>query len=185
MTAIATCPVRRPTAAGSTVDVARRRRTLRWSAAWWRNAWGSKRTTTGRIGFITIHLPTGAGDVARRFSASRRGFAGGRRLHPAGRVPTPRPGTCRSGRTAAVEVVSPTDNAYELQDKLDDYRSVGIPLVWVVWRHVRLVQLRVDAAGRPIVELRPGETLTGGDVLPGFAVAVAELFRPAPTAAMA
>ena len=93
----------------------------------------------------------------------------------AGRMPAPRPpGHLPVRPDLAVEVVSPTDNAYELQDKLADYRSAGVPLVWVVWPHVHLVQQHTP--GRPIVELFPGDTLTGGDVLPGFAVAVAELF---------
>ena len=145
--------------------------------------------TAGRItGFITIHLlQTGAGDVLpeQSFQCFPDDPDGFRRpdvaFIAAGRVPTPPPaGHMPIRPDLAVEVVSPTDNAYDLQDKLDDYRSVGIPLVWVVWPHVRLVQLLVP--GQPIVELRPGDTLTGGDVLPGFAVAVAELFRPAAAA---
>ena len=96
----------------------------------------------------------------------------------AGRMPTPRPsGHLRFRPDVAVEVVSPTDNAYELQAKLADYRSVAIPLVWVVWPHVRLVQ--VHTPDNPIVELRDGDTLTAGDALPGFAVAVADLFAGA------
>lgn len=78
----------------------------------------------------------------------------------------------------AVEVVSPTNTAYEVDEKLDDYRSAGVPLVWVVYPHVQVVQQH--PLGGPIVELRPGDTLGGGSVLPGLAVAVAELFPPAP-----
>ena len=97
-----------------------------------------------------------------------------------GRVPLPRPsGHLPIRPDLAVEVVSPTDNAYELQDKLADYRSADVPLVWVVWPHVQLVQQH--RPNQPIVEFRPGDTLTGGDVLPGLAVAVADLF-PAPPA---
>ena len=33
----------------------------------------------------------------------------------------------------AVEVVSPNDTVYDLDEKLEDYRAAGIPLVWVVY----------------------------------------------------
>ena len=96
----------------------------------------------------------------------------------AGRMPDPRPpGHLPIRPDLAVEVVSPSDNAYDLEQKLDDYRSAQIPLVWVLFPHVRLV--RVHAPGQPNVERRPGDTLDGGPVLPGFAVAVADLFPPA------
>ncbi len=91
------------------------------------------------------------------------------------RMPVPRPpGHLPFRPDLAVEVVSPTDNAYELQDKLADHRSAGVPLVWVVWPHVQLVQQH--APGKPMAEFHSGDTLTGGDVLPGLAVAVSDLF---------
>ena len=95
----------------------------------------------------------------------------------AARVPRPWPtGHLRLRPDLAVEVLSPNDVAVDLELKLDDYRSAGVPMVWVVVPDVRLV--RVHPLGGPIVELRPGDTLAGGDVLPGFAVPVADLFPP-------
>ncbi len=94
------------------------------------------------------------------------------------RVPRPWPtGHLTVRPDLAVEVVSPNDAAIELEIKLDDYRSAGIPLVWVVIPDVRLV--RVHRLGGPITEVRPGDILGGEPVLPGFAVAVADLFPPA------
>ena len=85
----------------------------------------------------------------------------------------------------AVEVVSPNDLVYDLTEKLQDYRSASIPLVWVVHPNVRTVHVYTSGSEVPAV-LHEADTLTGGDVLPGFAVQVADLFpvvpnRPLPT----
>ena len=77
----------------------------------------------------------------------------------------------------AVEVVSPGDVAYDLQDKLADYRSAGIPLIWVVYPNRRTVHVYADGSEVPSV-IHESDSLTGGDVLPGFSVKVADLFPP-------
>ena len=41
----------------------------------------------------------------------------------------------------AVEVVSPNDTAYELEEKLEDYQKVGVPLVWVIYPNSRTVRV--------------------------------------------
>jgi Uma2 family endonuclease len=73
----------------------------------------------------------------------------------------------------AVEVVSPNDGVYELDEKLLDYQSAGIPLVWVVNPQARLIG--IHRPGKPIEELRDSGTLDGGEVLPGFSAVVSEL----------
>ncbi len=97
----------------------------------------------------------------------------------ADRVPSPRPpGHVLVRPDLAVEVTSPNDEVDELELKLADYRSAGIPLVWVVIPAVRTVRVfRLDGS---VTQLRPGDTLTGDAVLPGFTVAVADLFPPLP-----
>ena len=75
----------------------------------------------------------------------------------------------------AVEVVSPTDSASLVQLKAHDYIRAGVPLVWVVFPESRTVEVR--RAGSTTIEvLSETDTLSGGDVLPGFSVAVSELF---------
>ncbi len=94
----------------------------------------------------------------------------------AGRVPTPAPqGPVDLVPDLAIEVTSPNDGVDELELKLAAYHSVSVRLVWVVVPAVRIV--RVYPAGAPSHALRVGDTLTGGDVLPGFSVPVAALFR--------
>jgi Uma2 family endonuclease len=75
----------------------------------------------------------------------------------------------------AIEVISPTDKVYELDEKLADYRSARIPLVWVVDPKARTV--RVRRLGQPGIELEDTDTLTGDPVLPGFSIVVSKFFE--------
>jgi Uma2 family endonuclease len=72
------------------------------------------------------------------------------------------------------EVLSPWDKPAELRHKLAEYFEAGVLVVWVLDPARRTV--RVHSAPNHVVELREGDTLTGGDVLPGFTVPVVELF---------
>jgi Uma2 family endonuclease len=75
-----------------------------------------------------------------------------------------------------VEVVSPNDLYEEVEQKVAEYRSAGVPLVWLVIPGTRTVLVR--RADGTATEAGPDGTLDGEDVLPGFRVPVAELFRP-------
>ncbi|HEX5166832.1 MAG TPA: Uma2 family endonuclease [Thermomicrobiales bacterium] len=74
----------------------------------------------------------------------------------------------------AVEVVSPSDSANEIQDKVNEYLDVGVRLIWVVYpiQHTITVY-SADRIGRVLTD---ADTLDGGDVLPGFSLPVAEIF---------
>jgi Uma2 family endonuclease len=73
----------------------------------------------------------------------------------------------------AVEVISPNDKAYDLDEKLNDYRQARIKLVWVVNPELRTVVIeRVDGS---ISRLTQSQTITGEGVLPGFSATVADL----------
>jgi Uma2 family endonuclease len=54
------------------------------------------------------------------------------------------------------------------------YQGAGVPLIWLV--DPEKTTITVIAAGKPTDVLRPGDTLAGGEILPGFAVPVAEIF---------
>ncbi|MBI3946263.1 MAG: Uma2 family endonuclease [Armatimonadetes bacterium] len=71
-----------------------------------------------------------------------------------------------------VEVVSPGDTDTETIEKVGDYLRAGVRLVWVVDIRTRRVTLHPGAE-----ILSAEDTLTGGDVLPGFAVPVSRLFQ--------
>jgi Uma2 family endonuclease len=73
----------------------------------------------------------------------------------------------------AVEVVSPSDRADDVNAKVTTYLQAGTRLVWVVWPRTRTIY--AFRAGRADT-LGLNDRLDGGDVLPGFSVPVAEIF---------
>jgi Uma2 family endonuclease len=80
-----------------------------------------------------------------------------------------------------VEVISPNDLAYEVNEKVEQYLAAGVPLVWVIYPNTRTVQVH-HKDGR-IADLRQDQTISGEDVLPGFACSISEFFPP-PAAAV-
>lgn len=74
----------------------------------------------------------------------------------------------------AVEVVSPNDQAEELRIKVAEYLRGGVPLVWVVYPQLRLVDVYDGAKTMRTVE--ENEVLDGGAVLPGLKLALDTIF---------
>ncbi len=80
----------------------------------------------------------------------------------------------------AVEVVSPNDTAEELDEKISEFLKAGVELVWVVYPQQS--RIYVHQSPTQISALTLNDTLDGGTVLPGFRLALAELFsEPAET----
>ena len=74
----------------------------------------------------------------------------------------------------AVEVLSPDNTRREVERKVGIYLGAGVALVWVVDPKPRTVS--VHQPGREPRVLGGDDVLEGGEVLPGFAVALAHLF---------
>jgi Uma2 family endonuclease len=74
----------------------------------------------------------------------------------------------------AVEVVSPTDLAEDVNARVVDYLRANVPLIWLVYPATRFVQ--VFGPGGRASYLFPADEITGEDVLPGFACRVEEFF---------
>jgi Uma2 family endonuclease len=72
------------------------------------------------------------------------------------------------------EVVSPSDTFSSVAEKVEDWLKAGVRLVWVIDPATQTV--RVYRTGQPTQVLREQDTLSGEDVLPGFACKVSELF---------
>ncbi|HEX6048210.1 MAG TPA: Uma2 family endonuclease [Gemmatimonadaceae bacterium] len=95
------------------------------------------------------------------------------RLPPAGLDPRER--VFRFAPDLAVEVLSPSETAPELEEKLHDYIGAGASLIWVADPARRTIMtIPVDA---PVGWHSEGDVLDGGAVLPGFSCAVAEVFE--------
>jgi Uma2 family endonuclease len=74
-----------------------------------------------------------------------------------------------------VEVVSPSDRPGDVTEKALRWVEAGVRLTWIVHPDERMVAVYEPGAVIPLVH-EDGE-LDGGDVLPGFRLAVADLFR--------
>ena len=85
------------------------------------------------------------------------------------------PGFLKLAPDLAVEVLSPSESASDLEEKLDDYRACGTPLIWVVDPVRRTVM--IVASDSPVRWLHETDTLDGGEVIPGFLCGVAEIFE--------
>ena len=74
----------------------------------------------------------------------------------------------------AVEVLSPDDRRKNVREKIKDYVKNGVKLVWLVDPDTRTVTVYQGSLRGS--ELDEADTLTGGDVLPGFTCLVSDLF---------
>ena len=125
---------------------------------------GLGRVLGDNVGYELLRLP-------RTVRAPDGSFVRADRLPPAGIGP----GLLKLAPDLAVEVLSPSESASELEEKLADYTAAGTPLVWVLDPRRRTVM--VVAADAPVRWLGEGDALDGGAVIPGFACPVAELFE--------
>lgn len=75
----------------------------------------------------------------------------------------------------AVEVVSPSETAEDIRDKVHDFLTAGTPLVWVVYPRTREVVVHTsDNLSRTYAN---DDQLEFPDMLPGFSCNVSEIFE--------
>jgi len=74
----------------------------------------------------------------------------------------------------AVEVLSPSDTTYDVDEKLQDWLTAGSLAVWIVNPRQRTI-LVYRPASNPVI-YRAGEVLAAGDVVPGFQFPVNDAF---------
>lgn len=91
---------------------------------------------------------------------------------PGRRMPTQ--AVCPLIPNLAVEVLSQRNTKKEMQEKLADFFGCGVQLVWYV--DPKKKSVRVYTAPDQSRLLREAQTLDGGQVLPGFAVSLREMF---------
>jgi Uma2 family endonuclease len=122
------------------------------------------RLTTAETGFVLGIRPDGKADVR----APDIGFVSIERApQPFGSKYVP------MAPDLAVEVVSPGDKDWEIDEKIDDYLRYGVRLIWVVRPASKTVTVY---RGNNMKRLTVDDTLDGEDVLPGFAIKVSEIF---------
>jgi Uma2 family endonuclease len=74
----------------------------------------------------------------------------------------------------AVEVVSPSDTAESIQERIRDWLAGGARRVWLVYPGTRTVH--VHSTPTDVKIFQSGEILADGDLLPGFGCPIAALF---------
>jgi Uma2 family endonuclease len=74
----------------------------------------------------------------------------------------------------AVEILSPNDVEEDINEKVDEYLAVGVPLVWVVDPHFRTVCVYRPGAEPEMFNVN--QELSGDPHLPGFRTRVARFF---------
>jgi Uma2 family endonuclease len=82
----------------------------------------------------------------------------------------------------AVEVLSESNTPAEIDQKLREYFQSGTRLVWVIDPQPRTVAV-YHAPGEPTRVLPMSDSIEGEQVVPGFTLPVADLFRNVPPAA--
>ena len=127
---------------------------------------GGGKVLVGDVGFV-LSLP----NDPERVRAPDVAFVGSHKL-PGGQLPE---GFLAGAPDLAVEVLSPTDNPLQVQQKVRDYLEAGSRLVWVIAPQAKTVTVyRPDGSARL---LREGDALEGEDVLAGLRIPLAEVFR--------
>jgi Uma2 family endonuclease len=76
----------------------------------------------------------------------------------------------------AVEVISPGDSAYKVDEKIGEYLDAGVKLVWRINPELRVVL--VHRADGTVAKLKESDTLSGENVIEGFSCPVAAIFPP-------
>ena len=73
----------------------------------------------------------------------------------------------------AIEVISPNDRYADVDEKVSDWLAAGARMVVVVNPRNRTVNVHTPDGS---IALRLGDTLDGGDVVPGWQMPVADMF---------
>jgi len=73
----------------------------------------------------------------------------------------------------AVEIISPSNKAEDIAKKIEQLLEAGTTLIWIVYPDLQhIVVHTIDV----VFKLKESDLLTGGDVLPGFELRVADIF---------
>jgi len=88
------------------------------------------------------------------------------------------PGMMTAPPDLAVEILSPSNSARYMNDKIRDYFDAGVRLVWVIDPGARTVTRW--APGEAIRTALESDTIDGGEVVPGLSCAVASFFEGVP-----
>ena len=127
---------------------------------------------------------TGLGAVSGGDSTLRMTWSGRVRLPDLAFISLARPPKTREAIPTlapdlAVEVLSESNTRAEMDQKLQEYFRSGTRLAWLIDAPTRTVAV-YHAVGQPTRVLHETDTLDGEQVVPGFTMLVADLFKNVP-----
>ena len=73
-----------------------------------------------------------------------------------------------------VEVISPSDSKHKVERKTAQWLQLGALAVWLVDPQSRTVEIRLVDGERKLLTVK--DELSGGELIPGFRLAVSEIF---------
>lgn len=76
----------------------------------------------------------------------------------------------------AVEVISPSNKAEDIEKKIQQLLKAGTALIWIVYPDLRSVAVHTTEGSVTLLE---PDMLTGGEILPGFEIKVSDIFADA------
>lgn len=129
---------------------------------------------TRRVGYVfdaeTTYRCFGHPNTGRRADVS---FVAAGRL-PGERIPE---GYIGIPADVAVEVISPRNTAYEVEEKVALYLNHGFGEVWVVYPNTRNTRaMRIHRKSQPILSLEGNARVEGRGPLAGFSFDLQEIF---------
>lgn len=129
----------------------------------WSKTSGRGKVGTGEVGLYLRRNP----DTVRAADVLYISFERLNRRGPSGYLDVP--------PELVVEILSPDDRWSEVMQKLAEYLAFGVDRVWIV--DPRLRQVFAYRSLTEVTTFGEGDELADGDLLPGFRIAVADLFR--------
>ncbi len=77
------------------------------------------------------------------------------------------------GPDLAVEIISPSNKADDIEKKIQQLLNAGTSVIWIVYPDLRSITIHTTDGATTLME---NDTLSGGDILPGFEVRISDIF---------
>ena len=88
--------------------------------------------------------------------------------------PPPSQGFWRMVPDLAVEIISPSERAGDVAEKVEEYLAAGVRMIWLIFPQRQRVH--VHRPDKPLRVLSGVDVLDGEEIVPGFTVPVVELW---------
>jgi Uma2 family endonuclease len=128
---------------------------------------------THRLGRVEVEMLFDLGGPKRHFLKPDVAFVSAQRWSLSKKIPSKN--AFQIVPDLVVEVVSPTNSAYEVEGKVVEYLQAGVRQVWLVYAITERIYIHDSLSSVKIVS-GDGE-LDGGEIIPGFKLPASRLFE--------